>query len=247
MFGYRARLGLFVLAVFGLLTTGAAEAGILSLWDGTGANDSTSWSALGPDDTVIPHSFAATSTNGVAISGSFAGNSGLVAIQCPAAPSCSWTGNFPAGDTLVWTFDNTTNIGTGPLTLGLGKAVLAGGVAIQADFQGVFTAKVEAFNGSSLIGTATAVSDSNSDSVFIGIQDTAAEITSLVFDLTLTGCANLGCGNSDFAVDKLISENPPAAVPGPIAGAGLPGLTLGRCWPSRLVATAEEDRLNILR
>jgi len=104
--------------------------------------------------------------------------------------------------------------------------VLAGGVAMQADFQGVFTAKVEAFNGSSLIGTATAVSDSNSDSVFIGIQDTAAEITSLVFDLTLTGCTDLSCGNSDFAVDKLISENPSAAVPGPIAGAGLPGLIL---------------------
>src|SRR5215472_2212490 len=79
---------------------------------------------------------------------------------------------------------------------------------------------------------------------FIGIQDTAAEITSLIFDLTLTGCANLSCGNSDFAVDKLISENP-AAVPGPIVGAGLPGLIFGWLWPSRLVATtAEEDRLS---
>ena len=99
-------------------------------------------------------------------------------------------------------------------------------MAIQSDFPVVFTAKVEAFNGGSLIGTATAVSDLNSDSVFIGIQDTAAEITSLVFDLTLTGCANLGCGNSDFAVDSLMSLNPTAAVPGPIAGAGLPGLIL---------------------
>ena len=37
MFGYRARLGkLCVLAVFVLLTTGTAGAGVLSLWDGTG-------------------------------------------------------------------------------------------------------------------------------------------------------------------------------------------------------------------
>jgi len=227
MFGYRARLDKLCV-VFVLLTIDTAGAGVLSLWDGTGANDSTSWSALGPDGTVIPHSFTATSTDGVAVSGSFAGTTGLVAIQCPAAPSCSWTGNFAAGDTLVWTFDNSinANIGTGPLTLGLGKAVLAGGVAIQADFLGVFTAKVEAFNGGSLIGTETVVSDLNGDSVFIGIQDTSAEITSLVFDLTLMGCGSLACGNSDFAVDTLMSLNPTAAVPGPIAGAGLPGLIL---------------------
>jgi hypothetical protein len=224
MFGYRARLGKLCV-VFVLLTTGTAGAGVLSLWDGTGANDSTSWSALGPDGTVIPKSFAATSTDGVAISGSFAGNSGLVAIQCPAAPLCSWGGNFTAGDTLVWTFDNTNTIGTAPLTLGFGKAVLAGGAAIQSDSPSAFTANVEAFNGSSLIGTATAASDPAGDFVFIGIQDTVAEITSLVFDITLTGCT-MNCINNDFAVDTLMSLNPTAAVPGPIAGAGLPGLIL---------------------
>ena len=102
--------------------------------------------------------------------------------------------------------------------------MLAGGVLLQADIPpGVaFTAKVEAFNGSSLIGGPfTAASDPAGDPVFIGIQDTAAEITSLVFNLT--GCA-MACDTNDFAVDKLISENPSAAVPGPIVGAGLPGL-----------------------
>ena len=36
-------------------------------------------------------------------------------------------------------------------------------------------------------------------------------------------------------------------VPGPIAFAGLPGLILAERWPSRLVATAAEDRLNFRR
>jgi len=58
------------------------------------------------------------------------------------------------------------------------------------------------------------MSDSNGNPVFIGIQDTTAEITSLVFDLTMTGCASLECGNSDL---QLISENPPASAPLPAA------------------------------
>jgi hypothetical protein len=36
-------------------------------------------------------------------------------------------------------------------------------------------------------------------------------------------------------------------VPGPIAGAGLPGLNLRRRWPSRLVATAAQNRVSIKR
>jgi hypothetical protein len=38
-----------------------------------------------------------------------------------------------------------------------------------------------------------------------------------------------------------------AAVPGPTAGAGLPGLDFGERWSSRLVAAAEENRLILSR
>jgi hypothetical protein len=37
---------------------------------------------------------------------------------------------------------------------------------------------------------------------------------------------------------------PPLTVPGPVVGAGLPGLILGRWWSARLVETASESCLN---
>src|SRR5262249_37262835 len=152
-------------------TTGTARASVVSLWDGTGANDSTSWSQLGADGTVIPQSFTATSTDGVLISGSLVGNSGLVLTQCgPAA--CSWTGGFNAGDVLVGAYDNSNNVGSGPLTLTFPTSVLAGGAEIQPDSLGSFTATVQAFDGTSSLGTFSVMSDSNGDPVFIGVQDT---------------------------------------------------------------------------
>jgi hypothetical protein len=55
--------------------------------------------------------------------------------------------------------------------------------------------------------------------------------------------ANGVVGSTNTTAD--IAFVPPAsAVPGPIAGAGLPGREL---WSSRLVATAEEDRLSFRR
>jgi hypothetical protein len=93
------------LAVLALFTMGTTQAGALAIWNGItpASNDSTSWGLLGADGATIPSPFHATSSDVIAITGSFAGGSGLVALQCPALPSCSWTGGFPAGDHLVWT------------------------------------------------------------------------------------------------------------------------------------------------
>jgi hypothetical protein len=216
MFKYRNRVAkLSGLAMLVLFAFGTTQAGALLLWDGItpAPNDSTSWAGLGADGTVLS-TFSATSTGGNAVSGSFAGGAGLVAIQCPAAPSCSWTGGFTVGDHLVWAFNNTTSSGTGPLTLGLGNAVLAGGLEIQADAPGMFTAQVQAFDGTTSLGTETLASDTAGDPIFIGAKDMTADITSLSFDLTDT--------THDFAVDTLRSVNPVTVVPAPLIGFGLP-------------------------
>jgi hypothetical protein len=227
--------GLAVLAMFAI---GATQADALLIWNGTSPapNDSTSWAGLGADGATIPSPFHATSSDGIAITGSFAGGSGLVALQCPAVPSCSWTGGFPAGDHLVWTFNNTTNSGTGPLAIGFGAAVLAGGLEIQADAPGAFTAQVEAFNGATLLGMESLASDAAGDPIFIGAQDIVADITSLSF--VLTHCTGTGCDLNDFAVDTLRSINPAVSTtPEPasvlILGMALMSMALGFIIPRR--------------
>ena len=197
--------GLAVLALVAIGTT-QADAALMS-WNGTSPapNDSTSWAGLGPDGTALGATFTATSTAGNTITGSLAGGSGLVAVA-----GVSWTpvvAPFVAGDHLVWTFNNATNTGTAPLTLASGTAVLAGGVEIQSDTPGLFTAQVQAFEGATSLGIENLASDAAGDPIFIGAQDTTADITSVV--ISCTGA----CANNDFAVDTLLSINPQAPPP----------------------------------
>jgi Bacterial Ig-like domain (group 3)/Divergent InlB B-repeat domain len=161
-----------------------------------GANDSVSWNQLGADGTLLAASVSATSTNGVAVTGSLAGPNSTPAVVC-AATVCSWTGTgFATGDTLLWTSD-AANGGNGPLTLALGKSIAGGGALIQADAPGQFTAQIQAYNGATLLGTLSVTSDANGDPAYIGVQDqTGANITSLTF--SLTNCAST-C--TDFALD----------------------------------------------
>ncbi|HEX3414774.1 MAG TPA: PEP-CTERM sorting domain-containing protein [Stellaceae bacterium] len=223
--------GLVVLA-FLAISIGQASAAVI--WDGISPlpNDSTSWAGLGADQTLLGKTFSATSTAGNSISGSFAGNHGLVAVvgtSWPAGPG------FNSGDRLVWAFDNSVsvNAGSGPLTLGFGTAVLAGGVEIQSDAAGItdaagiFTAQVQAFNGATSLGTFALASDAAGDPIFLGARDTVADITSLAF--VLTTCRGAPCDINDFAVDTLRSINPAtssAPEPGTLAllGTSLLGL-----------------------
>ena len=170
-----------------------------------GANDSLNWSQLGLDGTILAASFTANSAAGLTVTANLAAPDGLATVVCAATP-CSWTGTgFAAGDTVIWTSD-AANGGSGPLTLNFGSGVSGAGALVQADGPGQFTVQIQAFNGSTSLGTFTSTSNAQGDAVYIGVLDqTGANITSVEF--SLTSCTG-AC--TDFAVDTL-SLNVPNA------------------------------------
>jgi hypothetical protein len=202
-----------------------------------GSNDSTSWAQLGGDQTVLTGPFTATSAQSVGVTGNFdispTDNTGLVAVVCPASPSCSWgptSVGMIAGDTDLFAFDNGTNLGTGPIDLSLATALLGAGAWLEGDTLGAYTASIQAFNGSNSLGAAlTETSDSAGDPIFIGILDSTADVTKVEFSLTdCAGCSN----NGDFAIDTLLMTDAVSATPEPstilLLGSGLAGLAWTR-------------------
>jgi hypothetical protein len=196
---------------------------------GLGANDSTSWSSLGGDTTVLGSTFGATSGLGVSVNGAFTGTQGVVAVVCPAAPTCSWgpvSGGMMPGDSLVWAFNSTTTTGTGPITVTFGTSLFGAGFYIDGDTSGPFTAQLAAYNGSTFLGSVgTATSDPLGNPVFLGALDSSAVITKLI--VSLTSCA--GCNGSgdlgDFAIDTVLMTDVVSATPEPssvlLLGGGL--------------------------
>lgn len=170
-----------------------------------GANDSLSWSQLGGDATTVSSAFVAASSLGLGVTVNLAGANSFISVVCAATP-CSWTGaGFSAGDTLLWTSD-TANGGNGPLTLTFAQGVSGAGALIQADGPGPFTARIQAFNGPTLLGSFTVASNSNGDATYIGVSDqTGPNITSVTF--SMTNCTGV-C--TDFAVDAVAIGSGPA-------------------------------------
>ncbi|HEV2298371.1 MAG TPA: Ig-like domain-containing protein [Candidatus Acidoferrales bacterium] len=168
-----------------------------------GANDTVNWSQLGADQTLLTASFGATSTGGLGITVSLAGPNSIVSVDCVATP-CSWEGGaaLTAGDSLIWASDNG-NSGNGPVTFTFAQAVSGAGAFVQANAPGQFTVQIQAFNGTTLLGTFSEASDASGDAMYIGLQDaTGANITSVTFSLTACGPED-SSGCADFAVDTL--------------------------------------------
>ena len=235
------------------------------------ANDVINWSQLGnPTGPFLGSMSSVTSNNGIAATVStdipFFPNS--IAIVCPAT-NCDWNTpatvppSFRAGDSLFWTA-NRPGTGNGPLAVRFSQSVAGAGAYIQPFAIGPFTAQLFACvqgqlcnlsDASTLTTFAAVPSDSNGDPVFLGVSDTVADITEIIFTITSitpdAGCppgSSVFCDDSfNFAVDSLYMK----AVPEPatvifilLGGSlmlGYRGLTSGR-----RTATVASGRRNMV-
>ena len=157
-------------------------------------NDSIDWGQLGPDSTSLPSSIKVASAGGLAARVSTTDPTGLVRVD----EGGSWTGNFTAGEHLI----NNNQFSFSPLKIAFASPVTGAGAQIQLDDSGPFTATVEAFSGTKSLGmfTEDGISTSLEDAsaIFIGVLDSSAEITSIIF-----GIDNPPSFGGDFAVNSL--------------------------------------------
>ncbi|MCU1286003.1 MAG: hypothetical protein JWO13_2353 [Acidobacteriales bacterium] len=184
------------------------------------ANDSYNWAQKGPDGTTLGSSFGATSGLGYNGTVGLAGPDSIIAVQCPAV-SCSWTGNFNAGDSLIWT-SNGNGGANGPMSLAFGTGVFAAGAYIQEDTPGPFTARITAYNGNTALGSYSVTSDNDGNVVFVGLIDSNGSMTKVVFDLT--NCSGFDCNTKDFAIDSVNTNTVPEPSSMVLLASGLVGI-----------------------
>jgi len=201
--------GLILLAVSATTAVWADTFNSVTNLSAQGANDFVRWSQLGPDATLLGASFSAPSAGLLPVTVTLVGANSVVSVVCVASP-CSWTGSgFSSADSLLWTSD-AGNSGNGPVTLAFATPITGAGAMIQANAPGQFTAQIQAFNGATLLGAFTALSDTNGDATYIGIQDqTGANITKVVFSLTACGPLDVS-SCTDFAIDTVNLNAGPA-------------------------------------
>jgi hypothetical protein len=211
----------------GCALPGAGRAGIISVTSPAilAPNDSIDWGQLGPDSAAISSPQAVTSGGGLGASVSTTDPQGFIRFD----QGNDWHGNFAPGDRLI---DNYSG-GMFPLTVAFASPVRGAGANIEPDEQTTFTATIEAFDGSTSLGTFTEAGVSNGSAdgsaIFIGVLDTNAEITSIVFGLT-----NVPSDGGNFAINSVRLVTPAVtAAPEPasltLLGTGAAGL-LGYGW-----------------
>jgi hypothetical protein len=145
-----------------------------------------------------------------------------LAVQCCVGLVGNFNGDFAPGDYVITSYQ-------APLTINFNTPVQAAGAQIQYDLvSGNYTAEILAYNGSTLLGSFTENGVSgdvgNNSNIFLGIQDSTADITSIVFETFMVGSLT----QQSVAINQLTIEAPATPLPAtlPLFATGLGGLGL---------------------
>jgi hypothetical protein len=192
------------------------------------AGDTVYWNTLSPTPSsgyITPQPF--TSPGGVTGTVNFNSPGALVA-NCCLGDLGNFSGNFARGDWVI----ETTGAGA-PLAINFNSPVQAVGAQIQ-DNNAVadhFTAQILAFSGSTFLGSFTengvgGQAADNSDP-FLGVQDSTADITTIIFQIFITTQPPPQQGNvaiNQMTIDAPATTPVPATLPLFAGGLGALGL-----------------------
>jgi hypothetical protein len=251
-------LGVFISFAAANLELRAAS---ISITDSTNPvfNDSATWTGTCFQS---QSAFSTTSNNNIGVTATSATGSGLSWDQQgvqfppnPGDPGCytydnsdpqnplltadsSFYGDFKPGDGLLWSTTNPSDPNddtayTGAIEFDFSQAVSGFGTQFQSAFYFAFTAKLEIYNGDTLLGSTTIDGINNGaadgSAAFLGLVSDSANITKAI--ASIESCVGAGCDTRDFFVNQIsLAEQQPVATPEPasflLLEAGLAGLGL---------------------
>ena len=163
--------------------------------------DTVLWDQLGAS-TPLGQTFTASGINFLAVNGAFSNIIGGTTCEVLGL-NCYWpqTAGFSVNESLIWAED-LSGFGSGPLTLTF-LPQFGAGAYIQSAGDLQFTAKLQAFNGNSSLGSGIVASNGQGDPLYLGVIDSTADITGLQFSLTACGSTSGVCNPTDFAIGSL--------------------------------------------